>query len=86
MLLMSLLTVPQMTANLFTSRLNRIMIYSILIGLAGCVSGLVLSYYLNVPSGAAIVFVQIVLFLVCKVVVWQLKSFLLVSGKNQLRF
>jgi zinc transport system permease protein len=66
MLLTSLLAIPQMTANLFTSRLNRIMIYSILLGLAGCISGLFLSYYLNVPSGAAIIFVQIIFFLLCK--------------------
>lgn len=69
MLLMSLLTVPQMTANLFTSRLNRIIVYSILTGLAGCIAGLFLSYYLNVPSGAAIIFVQIILFLFCKLIV-----------------
>jgi zinc transport system permease protein len=69
MLLMSLLTVPQMTANLFTSRLNRIIIYSILTGLAGCISGLFLSYYLNVPSGAAIIFVQLVLFLLCRLII-----------------
>jgi zinc transport system permease protein len=66
MLLMSLLTVPQMTANLFTSSLLRIMIYSTLIGLVGCFMGLFLSYHLNVPSGAAIIFVQIILFLLCK--------------------
>ncbi|MDR0732619.1 MAG: metal ABC transporter permease [Dysgonamonadaceae bacterium] len=69
MLLMSLLTVPQMTANLFTARLSRIIIYSIPIGFVGCVSGLSLSYYLNVPSGAAIIFVQIILFLFCKLIV-----------------
>ncbi|GHU67376.1 zinc ABC transporter permease [Bacteroidia bacterium] len=66
MLLMSLLTVPQMTANLFTSQFKKIIIYSVFIGLAGCVSGLFLSYYLNVPSGAAIIFIQIVLFFICK--------------------
>lgn len=66
MLLMSLLTIPQMTANLFTSRLKRIIIYSVLIGIAGCFAGLFLSYYLNVPSGAAIIFVQVILFLICK--------------------
>jgi zinc transport system permease protein len=66
MLLMSLLTVPQMTANLFTSRFKNILIYSILIGIAGCFSGLFISYYLNVPSGAAIIFVQVILFLLCK--------------------
>jgi zinc transport system permease protein len=66
MLLMSLMTVPQMTANLFTSRFKNIIQYSILIGIAGCFSGLFLSYYLNVPSGAAIIFVQVILFLICK--------------------
>ena len=66
MLLMSLLTVPQMTANLFTSRLKKIIVYAIGIGITGCFSGLFLSYYLNVPSGAAIIFVQVIIFLLCK--------------------
>lgn len=66
MLLMSLLTVPQMTANLFTSRFNRIILYSILISITGCFTGLFFSYSLNIPSGAAIIFVQIVLFLLGK--------------------
>jgi zinc transport system permease protein len=70
MLLMSLLTVPQMTANLFTSRLQKIIFYSIGLGIAGCFSGLFLSYYLNVPSGAAIIFVQILFFLLCKTAVF----------------
>ena len=66
MLLMSLLTVPQMTANLFTSRMQKIIFYSIGLGIAGCISGLFISYYLNIPSGAAIIFVQILIFLLCK--------------------
>jgi len=70
MLLMSLLTVPQMTANLFTSRLQKIILYSIGLGIAGCFSGLFLSYYLNVPSGAAIIFVQILIFLLCKTAIF----------------
>jgi len=70
MLLMSLLTVPQMTANLFTSRLHKIIIYSIGLSIAGCFSGLFLSYYLNIPSGAAIIFVQILLFLFCKTAIF----------------
>jgi zinc transport system permease protein len=70
MLLMSLLTVPQMTANLFTSRLNKMIIYSVLFGIAGCFSGLLLSNYLGVPSGAAIIFVQIILFLLCKALIF----------------
>jgi zinc transport system permease protein len=66
MLLMSLLTVPQMTANLFTTQFRKMVIYSVFISIAGCFSGLFLSYSLNVPSGAAIIFVQVVIFLLCK--------------------
>ena len=61
-LLMSILTVPQMTANLFTVNYSRIIGLSILISLVGCVAGLMLSYYLNVPSGAFIIFVLILMF------------------------
>jgi zinc transport system permease protein len=66
MLLMSLLTVPQMTVYLFTAKFRNILIYSILVSILGCFAGLFLSYSLNVPSGAAIIFVQIILFLLCK--------------------
>ena len=65
-MLISLLTVPQMTANLFTSRMQRIILYSIGLGIFGCVSGLFISYYLSVPPGAIIIFIQILIFLLCK--------------------
>jgi zinc transport system permease protein len=70
MLLMSLLTIPQMTANLFTSRFKNMIFYSIFIGITGCFSGLFLSYYLNVPSGAMIIFVQALLFLIAKLALY----------------
>lgn len=68
MLLMSLLTLPQITVNLFTSNFKKIIWGSILVGFLGCVSGLVLSYYLNVPSGAFIILVLVVLFLTLKAI------------------
>ncbi len=68
MLLMSLLTIPQMTANLFTSQFKKILIFSMGWGILGCLGGLFLSYYINVPSGAAVVLVQTSLFLICKLV------------------
>lgn len=68
MLLMSLLTLPQITVNLFTSNFKKIIWGSILIGFLACVSGLVLSYYLNVPSGAFIILVLVVLFLILKAI------------------
>ncbi len=68
MLLMSLLTLPQITVNLFTSDFRKIMWGSIAIGFGGCVLGLVLSYFLNVPSGQFIILFLVVLFLVLKAI------------------
>lgn len=66
-LLISLLTVPQMTANIFTHKFSKIILWSVVISFVGCITGLLMSYYLNVPSGAFIIFVLISIFLVAKV-------------------
>lgn len=66
-LLMSLLTMPQMTANLYTANFSKIILLSILFGLLGCTIGLLLSAYINVPSGAFIIFVLIAIFFICKI-------------------
>ncbi|MCC8094561.1 MAG: metal ABC transporter permease [Tannerellaceae bacterium] len=66
MLLMSMLTLPQITVNLFTSDFKKIIWGSILLGFLGCVAGLVFSYYLNIPSGAFIILVLVILFLLAK--------------------
>ncbi len=55
-LVISLLTIPQVTANIYTNSLSKMMFLSILIGLFGTVSGLMLSYYFDIPSGASIIF------------------------------
>lgn len=65
-LLMSILTVPQMTANLFTSNFVKMITLSVLIGFFGCIIGLFLSAVLDVPSGVFIIFSQIVIFLVAR--------------------
>lgn len=57
-LAISLLTLPQMTANLFTHSFKKIIWWSVIIGYAGCLGGLFISYKLQVPSGAAIIFFQ----------------------------
>lgn len=62
MLLMSLLTLPQMVVNQFTSDYRKIMYGSIVVGFLACIVGLVLSYYFNIPSGAFIILVLTVLF------------------------
>ena len=66
-LAISLLTIPQMTANLFTYSFKRMIGLSIVIGWADCLSGLVISYALNVPSGASIIFVSIILYALVKI-------------------
>lgn len=65
-LAISLLTIPQITANLFTWQFKGIIGLSILIGCIGCIGGLFLSYYLNVPSGASIIFFSIIIYAACK--------------------
>ena len=67
-LAISLLTIPQMTANLFTYSFKRIIWLSIGIGFLGCLGGLFVSYHWKVPSGASIIFVSILIYAVCKVI------------------
>lgn len=65
-LAISLLTIPQMTANLFTYNFKKIIWLSIGLGFLGCMGGLFISYFLNVPSGASIIFFSIIIYIVCK--------------------
>ncbi len=66
-LVISLLTLPQMTANLFTYSFKKIIWLSIAIGYVSCLGGLSLSYQLHVPSGAAIIFFSILVYALCKI-------------------
>ncbi|MDL2305862.1 metal ABC transporter permease [Bacteroides sp. OttesenSCG-928-D19] len=68
MLLMSLITIPQMTANMFTSNYHKITVTSCILGFIGCISGLFLSYFFNIPSGAFIILVLITIFLIAKAI------------------
>lgn len=65
-LVISLLTIPQMTANLFSHRFHRIIWLSIGIGYLSCLGGLLISFHLNVPSGASIIFFSIIIYAICK--------------------
>jgi len=66
-LAISLLTIPQMTANLFTYSFKKIIWLSIGIGFLGCLGGLFISYHWKVPSGASIIFFSILIYTVCKI-------------------
>ena len=67
-LAISLLTIPQMTANLFTYNYRQMIWASIILGWIDCIAGLYISYLLNVPSGATIIFISIVVFALAKIV------------------
>lgn len=53
-LIMVLLTAPPAIAKLFTHDLKKLMLYSIILGIFFTLTGLWISYTLNIPSGAAI--------------------------------
>jgi len=62
-LMLAMLVTPPATAYLLTRRLPTMMVTSALIGAFSGVVGLYLSYYVSVASGAAIVLVSTVIFL-----------------------
>jgi len=61
-LILSLLTIPQATANLFTKDFRKMLILSSVFAFIGTISGLFFSYYLDIPSGATIIFTLVIIF------------------------
>ncbi|MFZ1236077.1 MAG: metal ABC transporter permease [Prevotella sp.] len=74
-LAISLLTIPQMTANLFTFSFKWMIAYSILFGWIDCLIGLMISYWMNIPSGASIIFVSIIVFALFKTIIMLFNKF-----------
>ncbi len=68
MLLISILSLPQMSAELFCQRFRGIIWLSGTICLLGGLVGLWLSYLLNVPAGATIVFTLALIYFVAKLI------------------
>ena len=62
-LVVSLLVGPAITAYLFVKQLHQMMGFGAIIGVISSISGMYISYYLNVPSGPSIVLVGFGLFL-----------------------
>lgn len=61
-LILSLLTIPQATANMFTKSFKTLMIFSTILAFLGAFSGLMVSYFADIPSGAAIIFTLVLIF------------------------
>lgn len=62
MLLMSMISLPQMTAEIFCNRFRPIMFLSTGISVTGCLAGLFMSAYIDVPCSALIVIVLATMF------------------------
>ncbi|WP_347839468.1 metal ABC transporter permease [uncultured Draconibacterium sp.] len=71
-LILSLLTIPQATANMFTKDFKSLLVLSSVFAFVGTIAGLFISYFLNIPSGAAIIFTLVLIFGVLRLV----KSFI----------
>lgn len=67
-LVMSMLTIPQNTANLFSNNFKQIIIYSVLISFVGTLTGLAGSFWLGIPSGASIIFTLTLFFFTAKLI------------------
>ncbi len=65
-LVISMLTVPVMTAMLFSRSYGRIVLLSIPIGFGASVTGLFISYLADIPSGATIVLCTVAIYAVCR--------------------
>jgi len=65
-LILSLLTLPQATANILTNDFKSMIFLSVLFALIGSLSGLLMSYYANIPSGASIIFILVIIFGIMK--------------------
>ena len=67
-MVVSLLSVPQATAALWTKTYGRMVCLSAVFAYLGCLLGLAVSYYADVPGGASIIMASIAVYAVCRVV------------------
>jgi len=61
-LIAAFLIIPAATARQLASTFRMMTLFALAIGIAGTVAGLLISFYLDIPSGAAIILIQAVLF------------------------
>jgi len=63
-LVIALLTIPTVIARIFTNQLKKLILYSTVVAIVLTVSGLWLSYLFDLPSGATIVLVLTLIFII----------------------
>lgn len=69
-LVMSLLTLPQVTAALFCRRFSTITALAVILAVFDTLLGLFISFFLGIPSGASIIFCAAAVYGLCAGIVW----------------
>jgi zinc transport system permease protein len=64
----AMLTIPSAIARLYTHELKWMMVLATILGVVFGLSGLTLSYYLNIPSGATIILVAIICYFIAVII------------------
>jgi zinc transport system permease protein len=67
-LILSMLTLPQATANLFTKDFKKLIVLSALFAFMGTIAGLLISYFADIPSGATIIFTLVIIFAFSRII------------------
>lgn len=83
MLLMSLVSLPQMTSELYTRRYAPLMLLSLFVSLLGCVGGLFIAYFISVPASAAIVLLLVMFYAVSSGILWLRQRRRVAAGWNE---
>ena len=65
-LVLSLLTIPQNLALIFSKNYRVLLYLSVIFAFIGTLGGLIASYFLDIPSGAGIIFLLSVMFILAK--------------------
>lgn len=66
MMLMSMMTIPQMTVGLFTYDFKRLLVGSSLLSVLTVFASLIISFYFNLPTGALSVLILSAIFIIAK--------------------
>lgn len=67
-LVISMLTIPQATSGIYTNNFSKTILLSIFFGLLASICGMIISFFVNIPSGATIIFMSVGIFIVLKFV------------------
>ncbi len=65
-LMISMLTIPQAIASIFVNDFKKVIFLSVIAGFLTSFTGLIVSYLLNIPSGAVIILIMTTVFIISK--------------------